>query len=435
MSKTINLDFHFKKDNAETTRFSDSFFQDLRECLIRFRLEVSLNDKKSGASDSFSFIFLSSNDLEDKKFLNEIVPLADSQNTFLLSLDPIKTTDKSFLLHKFRIFNFWNEIKETGELRYFRRTAGSNNAQYWERITDIAIVIDERDGRSNGSKRGKVYLAQTDNAQSADRDNLVRDLNEKGFEVVPERMLSMDFNECSDQIKQLLIDCRLVIHPIPLVYSRYFIDKQISIVEHQAVLSAQYAADKQFDVKRIIWIPSDFDISDEDNQIFVEKIQRDQDQKNNTMVLKVTLEELKKIYSKILSGEFDLTTEEKMPDIYLVGDNVEELSGNKILKSDGNEGMTINTNFKGITYNQHLKYLANSEFVIINYTSENEPWFMMKVNDIFKSKGIRASKPFKKLILVKESKDLDTSAFESRFSEVHVSSLKDLKLDLAVKNN
>jgi hypothetical protein len=97
--------------------------------------------------------------------------------------------------------------------------------------------------------------------------------------------------------------------------------------------------------------------------------------------------------------------------------------------------MAVKTNYKGITYNQHLKYLANSQVVVINYTSENEPWFTMKVNDIFKSKGMNSSKPFKKVILVKENKDLNTSAFENRFSEIHICSLEDLKLNLAVKNN
>jgi hypothetical protein len=73
--------------------------------------------------------------------------------------------------------------------------------------------------------------------------------------------------------------------------------------------------------------------------------------------------------------------------------------------------------------------------VVINYTSDNEPWLTMKVNDIYKSKGMASSKPFVKLILVKENKELDTSAFENRFSEVHVCSLDDLKLNLALRNN
>lgn len=434
MNKTINLDFRFRKNNKETADFSESFLQDLRKCLSRFKVVVSFSDSNETNPDSFTFIFLSVQDLVDQQYISEIIAFADSNNSILVSIDPFKSTDKDFPQHKFKIFRFWDEIKETGEVRLFRRNASENNALYWERITDIAVQMDERYSITQDVNKGKVYIAQTDNTQSSDRDNLMRDLGELGYEVVPDRLISLDFKECNEQVKKYLKGCSLIIHPIPLVYSKYFNDKQISLVEQQCLLSSQFAADKQQNLKRIIWIPSDFDITDEENQIFVEKIQRDQDQTNNTIVLKVTLEELKKIYRRILSGEDLRTGDDNLPDVYIVADNDDENIGEKLISSNRGAGMAISMNFKGITYNQHLKYLANSEVVVINYTDDNMPWFTMKVNDIFKSKGFSSSKPFKRLILVKEIRDLNTSAFENRFSEVHVGTLKEVKLNLAVKN-
>jgi hypothetical protein len=435
MDKTINLDFRFRKSNNETVRFSESFFPDLRKCLNRFKLDAAIAEKSSAKPDQFVFAFLSLTDNDDRPFINDIIALADNPNTILINIDPFKITDKGFPIHKFKIFRFWEEIKETGETRLFRRDALGNNALYWERITDIAIDIADRFTEKKAGKKGKIFLAQTDNAQSSDRDNLWRDLTEMGFEVVPDRLLSLDFNECTQQINQQLKGCSLIIHPIPLIYTKYFSEKQISLVEHQCMISSQYAGDKQNDVKRIIWIPSDFDITDEENQIFVEKIQRDQNQSQNTLVLKVSLEELKKIYRRIFSGEVMQVGDSNLPEVYVVADNDSANTGEKLMSTNSKSGVAIGMNFKGITYNQHLRYLANSQVVVINYTSDNEHWFAMKVNDIFKSKGIDASKPFKRLILVKGNKELDTSAFESRFSEVHVCSLEDLKLNLAVKNN
>jgi hypothetical protein len=435
MDKTINLDFHFSKSNKETASFSENFLQDLRKCLNRFKVDVSLSEKSTSASDHFVFAFLSVKDNDDKQFINEVTVLADSQNTILINIDPFKSNDKGFPFHKFKIFRFWEEVKETGEIRFFRRNSSENNALYWERITDIAIEIVDKNSEKKVAKKGKIYLAQTDNAQSSDRDNLYRDLTEMGYEILPDRLLSSDYKECTEQINQHLKGCSLIIHPIPLIYTKYFSDKQISLVEHQCLLSSQYAANKQQEAKRIIWIPSDFDITDEENQIFVEKIQRDQNQTHNTLVLKVTLEELKKIYRRILLGEDLRSSHDNLPEVYVVADNDSEKVGEKLFSSSSKTGVAVCRNFKGITYNQHLKFLANSQIVVINYTTENEPWFTMKVNDIFKSKGMDSSKPFKKVILVKESKDLNTSAFESRFSEVHVCSLEDLKLNLAVNNN
>jgi hypothetical protein len=435
MNKKINLDFRYSKNNNEISIFSEGFLIDLGKCLKRFKVDATLADPKVPDSDSYTIIFLSMKDLEDREFINEILTLTDSGNSILINIDPIISDEKGFPQHKFRIFRFWDVIKETGEIRLFKRVTSENNAFYWERITDIAIDIVEKYSLTKEVKKGKVFLAQTDNAQSSDRDNLRRDLVEMGYEVLPERSFSSDYDECTKQIMQNLLECKLIIHPIPLVYSKHFNNKQISLVEHQCTLSSQFTADKHRDVKRIIWIPSDFDITDEENQIFIEKIQRDQDQTYNSMVLKVTLEELKKIYSKILSGVDVYKDEDTLPDVYFVVDNDDEKIGEELFKSNREIGMAISRNFKGITYNQHLKYLANSQFVVINYTDENEPWFTMKVNDIFKSKGISSSKPFKKLILVKEKDELNTHTFENRFSEVHVCTLEDLKLNLAVKNN
>lgn len=435
MDKKILFNLRFRQGDKEITSFTESFLLDIGKCFSRFKVSVSLSDNPALDSDGYTFIFLSMRDLGDQQFINDILPFADSQNAILINLDPIKVVDKGFPIHRFRTFRFWDEIKETGEVRLFRRGASEHNAFYWENITDIAIEMVEKQSSSQEVKKGKVFLAQTDNAQSSDRDNLRRDLIEMGYEVLPSRLFSLDYNECTEQIKQQLKGCSLIIHPIPLVYSTYFAEKQISIVEHQSTLSSQLTAENKQAVRRIIWIPSDFDITDEANQIFVEKIQRDQDQTQNTLVLKVTLEELKKIYRRILSGEDLNSLENNLPDIYVVADGDDEKRDEKIIKSSDSPGVAIKTNFKGITYNQHLKYLANSKVVVINYTSDNEPWLTMKVNDIYKSKGMASSKPFVKLILVKENKELDTSAFENRFSEVHVCSLDDLKLNLALRNN
>lgn len=435
MDKTINLNFRFRKSNKEVTAFTEKFLPDMSQCLSRFKYATSLSDNQTSNSKAFNFIFLSMHDLADNQFISDILPFDDSEYTILINLDPINVNDKGFPLHKYRTYRFWDEIKETAEVRLFRRETSGNNALYWEKITDIAIEIVEKISSKEEKKKGKVFLAQTDNAQSSDRDNLRRDLIEMGYEVLPDRLFSIDYNECTDQIKQLLKECNLIIHPIPLVYSKYFSDKQISLVEHQCVLSSLLSSEKHHAVKRIIWIPSDFDITDEENQIFVEKIQRDQDQKQNTLVLKVTLEELKKIYRRLLSGENIQKVENNLPDIYVVADDDDEKVGEKILQKTTSPGMAVKMNFKGITYNQHLNYLANSQVVVINYTSDNEQWLTMKVNDIYKSKGINSSKPFKKLILVKENKELNTSAFEERFSEVHICSLEDLKLNLTVRNN
>ncbi|MHC1705562.1 MAG: hypothetical protein AB9846_16800 [Tenuifilaceae bacterium] len=435
MVKSIGLHLKLRKSNAEVDQFSIAFIDDLKRCFGRFRVDFSVTEKHEIKPDNYQIIFLSSKDIEDTQFVEEIISFSGSENTLLVNLDPIKTSIYGFPIHKFKTYRFWDEIKETNETRLFRRTASENNAFYWEKITDIAVEIADKIGASSKeSKKGKIFIAQTDNSQSSDRDNLKRDLIELGYGVLPERLFSYDFNECTEQIKEALKDCKIIIHPIPLVYTKYFSDKQISLIEHQYSLTKQHVIEKGNVEKRIIWIPSDLEITDEENQIFVEKIQRDQEETQTSIILKVTLEELKKIYRRILSGEnIGAPIENDLPDVYIVDDQENVSIAENLSKANGS--LKVKSNFKGITYNQHLHYLANSQVVVINYTSDNQQWFTMKVNDISKSSGIKSSKPFKKLILVKEKQDLPTGNSESKFSEVVVGDLKSLKLNLAVNNN
>jgi hypothetical protein len=435
MERKVSLNFIFNKSNEEIKEFTRFLFEDIKKCLVRFKAEVIQNEKSNPKDRPFRIICLSSKDLTDQSFLAEIKSLSESPDVVLLNLDPIKSGDPTVPLYKFRIFKLWDEIKETSELRFYRRDNPQTMALYWEVLTDICVEIDEKYSETSLNKREKIYLAQTDDSQTADRDNLIRDLTELGYDVVPNKLLSNDYDLCIKQINELLKDCKLIIHPIPLVYSKYFNEKEISVVDLQAQVSAKNILPEKHNVKRIIWIPSDFEITDEENQIFVEKIQRDQDQSQNTLVLKITLEELKKIYRKVLSGENLDQKDTLLPDVYLIADDDDEKTGKKLIQENAQKGVVITRNFRGITYHQHLNYLAKSETVIINYTNENVPWFTMKVNDIFKSKGINQSRPFKKLILIKDKKDLNTVEFENRFSEVLVSSLDDLKIDLPVKNN
>lgn len=435
MSKSVDFSVKLRKGNIDAEKFAIALIDDLRRCIGRFKVDLSVVEKFEKKANSFLAIILSNQDLSDNQYINEITSFADNDNAFLINLDYLKTTSIGLPIHKYKIYKFWDEIKETGETRLFRRTANDNNALYWEKITDIAVdITDKTTNASKETSKGKIYLAQTDNSQSADRDNLKRDLIELGFEVLPERLLSLDYEECTEQIKQSLKDCRIIIHPIPLLYSKYFPEKQISLIEHQCNLSKQFINENKKVDKRIIWIPSDLDITDEENQIFVEKIQRDQEDTDNNLILKVTLEELKKIYRRIISGEnIESSLESDLPDVYIVDDQENNGSTEKLRQAGGS--LKVKSNFKGITYNQHLHYLANSQVVVINYTSDNQQWFTMKVNDISKSSGMRYAKPFKKLILVKEKQDLATSDFENRFSEVLVGDLKNLTLNLKVNNN
>ncbi len=436
MRQSVNINLNFNSTNDEVIKAITSFKPDLTRCLNRFKVNTVFSENDATPSD-LDLFFITSADLAGADITSKLNTKKNLDATYLVILNPLKNTDAEKALYKFHQFRFWDEIVETGEIRLFRNDIPATLSFYWEKITDIAIEIIEKFVVTDTKFfKPRVYLAQTDPGQISSRDNIKRDLNELGFEVVPEKNLSPSLADCTREVKELVDESVLIIHPIPLTYSKYFHDEGISVVEHQCNLTSQYLNESKKDIKRIIWIPSEYEITDDENLIFVEKILRDQEQIHNSTILKVTLEDLKKNYRRILSGEGvdDNEKEKQLPDIYLIADEeIENLDYQPILKNSN--GYKFGYNQKGITYNQHLKNLANAQVVVVNYTSDNKEWFSVKVNEILKSPGLSISRPFKKLILLKGSPDLNTCNLDTYFTEIYTGSLDSLKLDFEVKTN
>ncbi|MGE0077203.1 MAG: hypothetical protein AB7S48_05005 [Bacteroidales bacterium] len=431
MEQTINIDLKYNSEAQNASNFSSLFKHDFEYCMERFKMQVKFNEKGiSTGNFSYQFVIVTNSDLQSSNYSNSLKSSINSSGiTFLIILDPIKEKNTLLLQQKYISFNFWDQIVETGEIRLIKRDDRETQSLYWERIADIVFEITDRIVRD--ADKGQVYLAQTDDSQAQDRDSIKRDLHDLGYNVIPNTLLNRNLEESSGQVNELLNKSNLIIHLIPAIYTEYFDSKSISVVEHQCNLSAQYIQANHPNVKRIIWIPSDYDVVDEKNQIFIEKIQRDHDLSHNTLVLKVNLEDLKKIYRKILSGEEVVKTDQKtLPDLYVIADKDDSALASNINEEAMAAGLKVGTNFNGISYNEHLRYLASAQVVVVNYTLENQQWINVKIHDILKSPGLEISKPNKKLVLIKKSKELETAHFEKYFNEVHVVEANDIKLNL-----
>ena len=304
MAHTVNIELKYNAASQASSEFADLFRQDFEYCMKRFRVNLKFGEgETSGSASCYRFIVVNNSDWENKEYCDSLKNLnSDIIRTFLLVLNPIKTNGIPLSLQKHISFNFWDQVVETAEIRFFKRNNKETQHLYWERIADIVIEITDKIHKQD-EKLGFVYLAQTDDSQTQDRDNIKRDLNDLGYSVIPTTQFSPKFDESTIQINEALAKSKLIIHLIPANYSDYFENKSISIVEHQCNLSAQFIQASSHKNRRIIWIPSDYDVVDEKNQIFIEKIQRELDVSHNTLVLKVSLEDLKKIYRKILSGD------------------------------------------------------------------------------------------------------------------------------------
>lgn len=418
----IKLEIKFNGANDEMATFVNEFKQDLSYCLTRF----NHNSKWVNAEADYQFVALANKDFSNQKFVEEINLDKLDKTCILILIDNISSQTSFSPL--FTSYLFWDEISETNEMRPFKKQDTNVKNQYWERITDIAVEISERNTAYDYTPENTIYLAQTSNTQMSEWLNIKRDLNDIGSRVLPSKLLSTNIEECTTQITNDIKHCGIIIHLIPIAYSKYFSNSHLSIAEHQLNISSKYMAENPGKAKRIIWIPSDYEYTDEKNQIFIERIQRDQDQSNDTTILKVNLEDLKQIYRKILAGVDVKSNKEELPELYLISDEVNRVNTDKLNIPEEDKKLKLGSNFDNISYNEHLRYLANAQVVVLNYNNENEQWINVKVNDILKSPGLKTSKPNKKLILIKKDKTLNTKQFESIFDEVQI--IGDIQLDV-----
>ncbi len=409
MEKTITIGLNFNTKNALLSELVAHFATDLTQCLKRYGITTNVAPPSSAVS---TISFLSMADTDDEALLGRCKEASNQKGNLLIALDPIEAKILEGLGYSQPIL-LWDKVFETSEVRLFRRDNPLSQEAYWERIADIALELCPKDGDTKrGDASRVVYLSQVDISQAENRDNLRRDLADLGYRVLPDKPISTNYHESIGQIKGWIAESSLVLHIIPPVYSTFFATQHLSLAEHQCSIAAQMINNGSSNTKRIVWIPSGYEISDEENQIFVERIQRDPDQTLNTNVIKSTIEDLKRAYRQTL--EADSTHSEhhvQELDAYLIHDSAPDGGVRDLDKLLRGKNLSVAINSVGITYNQHLRNLAKARNVVICYASVNKPWLDVKVNDILKSRGIGRFKPFTRVVLLDRTNNLNPEKY------------------------
>jgi hypothetical protein len=421
---STSISIWFNENGSKAKAFAEGFGLDLKRCLTRYLPSHNISTELNKDATDFLFVIISKEESNDQ-LLQQKIRDTKCKNMYLVHIEPIDQSSK-LSNHQVQPHLFWDKQFETAEIRYYRRDDNSTKAGYWEKITDLAIDIQSSlIVNKKEVNKPKVYLSVDDSNNSADRENLMRDLNDMVFEVLPNKPISTNFEECSLQISEALSVSKLIIHIIPPFYNVFFADSHLSLTEHQCNISAGLVYSTNSHIYRVIWIPSAYEITDEENQIFIEKIQRDHDQTRNTTVLKSSIEDLKKHYRHLLSNEFNPEGEDDgLSNLYLISDNDEV---EKQVKSKFSHiKLRTPSDFKRITFSQHLNELARAKMVVVCYTTKNDEWLAVKANDILKSKGLDTSKQFERIVLMKGDSKLETSQCEGVFTDI-VSGLPQLE--------
>ena len=307
-------------------------------------------------------------------------------------------------------YNFF-EIDDNDRFREFILEKGSPTYyKFIERFEDVAQdicklikMLDEHSQANLGSTPnpaltpdpGKtIYLAKTTSDLGPERDNIRRDLEKRGYCVLPDQELPVGENFRST-VADLLQRSKLAIHLIGSKYGVVPEDEQLSMVE------IQYQLSQAAQLSRLIWM-SDPNLSSEDErqQGFINALQGRTIAEANTDLLSGNMEDLKTvIIDTLIKLDAPIVTLEpsNIPRIYLIYDGSDSNAVSAIddyLYDQGFEVLSpIIDGDENDIRKAHQDNLKVSDGVLIYCNQAAESWLKFKMNDLRKAPGYRCGIP------------------------------------------
>jgi TIR domain. len=352
--------------------------------------------------------------------LHEFCRLAEQQDTHLLGdkqriFKVVKTHidyDKHPTEFKKQLgYEFYEMDKATQRPVAFRQELGRDrDPRYWSKLDDLAwdvkqvlSIINPR-GRVGSGKhvfqqsQGTIYLAQTTKDLSTERDQIKRELHDRGYEILPDEELPFISPDYEEAVRKNILQAKLSVH---LIGGSYGIVPEgadgNSIVRLQNQIAAERSRDQSF--SRLLWMPVGL-MPQEDNQAeFIEHLRTDAATQAGAELLQTPLEELKTVIQKRLTSNGhkpEPPDETEPPKVYLIFDKRDlddilplndylsnEKSYQVLLPLIDEEGADDAQAFE-----IHKDNLMQCDAVLIYYGNANQLWFEYKRRDLKKIVGL-----------------------------------------------
>lgn len=310
-------------------------------------------------------------------------------------------------------YEFFHFEKETGRLRELNPEVDPDSKRnYWRKLDDLAYDIHELLMRLKRVEtkaapliedRGiSVYLAETTFDLRDERDSIRRELQQRGYTVLPDGTLPSNATDFEEEVRAYLERCKLSIHLIGENYGDVPKGETKSHVYMQNLIAAERSRDPGF--SRLIWMPVELKATDPRQVEFINYLQRDSAAQQGADLLQTNIEELKQVINDKLTIKKEVIqpaaaapTEDGPPHIYLICDRDDvdsvaplrdylyDLGYEPILPSlDG-----IETEIR----EDHKENLLWCDACLIYYGAASGAWLRSKLRDLQKIAGYGRTKP------------------------------------------
>ncbi len=311
-------------------------------------------------------------------------------------------------------YDFYEKSKSGTTLEY--NWEYGDKKKYVRKLNDLAYGIANflrllSDQYKAFVPRATVYLADTTPDLREQRDEIWRDLLQRGFAVLPDEALAPDDPKFRETVRSMLQRSAISIHLFGQEYGEIPTGEAESSAAVEAALAAERCTDPKF--LRIIWMATGLKTNDLRQQKLIEILQNDSSGQERTELLQTKLEDLKTFLEDWFGRKetpvtkVEVKQKQKGPQrIYIMAD-AQDLKGGMIAPLEEylyDQGYEIIVSYPGEDVSQardiHYDHLRLCDGCMIFYGQGDSLWLESKQNDLRKVVDARLDPVRSKVIYV-----------------------------------
>lgn len=351
------------------------------------------------------------------------VRLGDKSRIFKVVKTPVSPDKHPPELRSLAGYEFYQVDPDTGVPRELAASLDSKTSYlYWMKLEDLAYDIHQtmeeidlhiknlkvlpgdvatRAEAAGVSPVATVYLAETTLDLHSQRDSIRRELQQRGYRVLPEKLSPLSADDYKAAVREDLRRSSLSVHLIGANYGIIPEAAESSVISLQNELASERSHDPNF--MRIIWMPPGLETHEERQRLFIETLRNDSNAQHGAELLQTTVEDLKTIIQDKLTTltrpapSTEVAADDAPCRIYLVHDPRDFEQVKPIYDYLFDEGYEVLTPLmegdEARVYANHKENLLLCDAVVIYCGDVSEDWVKTKQGDLFKLPGLGRTKP------------------------------------------
>jgi len=290
---------------------------------------------------------------------------------------------------------------------------------FWLKLVDFSMSICP-DCYTKPAVDKKVLIAETGPDLQDARDSIIRELQHNGYSAISPFPDGLK-NNIEVQFEEACKQADIIVHIVGG-------EKAQKVNGHDIItLQNNIASDfcqKSKKTNRLIWIPEDLLIKDENQRLLIEKLKRDNTALQGAEIVQMPIETFKdillhRVKKKAKSNHADESKQHKVYLIYHQSQGKDAASLKQQLKQkDLNVIDPLIAEHKKELLFHHWQSLIICNSVILLFNKEHSDWLESKKKDIIKATGLGRNKPIANRILLVEPGDKPESSLKKEFKIV-----------------